>query len=186
MKTQAEIDAEKALKSRPDLIPTRAILAGGRAFAYGANKHGLGQTGRGTYRDAGTEQAQVATHRASFLRHWCAYWAGELIDPESGLSHLDCMQAQLSIIIDLIEDPPGPQIVSETVETTAENPADPWALPAGWCWENWDTNGEWDARDGRGYYVYAYGPFGNCRVKSSVNAPPEVVALVRRRNGLDP
>jgi hypothetical protein len=35
-----EIDAEKAARPRPDLFPARAIEAGGRAFGYGAKKHG--------------------------------------------------------------------------------------------------------------------------------------------------
>lgn len=129
-KTENEINAEKAAKPRPDLLPARALLAGGRAFGYGAAKHGLGRSGRGTYRDAGTEQATVETHRASFMRHWCAYWAGETIDPESGLSHLDCMMAQLSIIIDLVEDPPC---------DGAATPEAAWAVTADGCRGYGDT-----------------------------------------------
>lgn len=106
-KTEEEINAEKASRSRPDLVPTRSHMAGGRAFAVGVAKHGLGKTGRGTYRDAGTEQSEVETHRASFFRHWCAFWSGQSNDPDSGLSHLDHMVAQLAIIVDLVEDPPN-------------------------------------------------------------------------------
>lgn len=107
-KTAEEISAEKAAKPRPDLVPARAIVAAGRAFGYGARKHGLSSNGRGTYRDPVNhpDQCLVATHVASFERHWFAYKSGELIDKESGLAHLDCAAAQLSIVIDLTEDPP--------------------------------------------------------------------------------
>lgn len=102
----AVIDAEKSAKPRPDLVPARAILAAGQAFAYGLSKHGGGLSGRGTFRDAGTEQAKVETHVASFSRHWFAYLSGELIDEQSGLPHLWCAMAQLAIVVDLTENPP--------------------------------------------------------------------------------
>ena len=68
---------------------------------------GLGPTGRGTYRIAGTEQATVACHLASCFRHLLEFQ----IDPEateegSGLSVLDHAMAQLAIVVDLVEDPP--------------------------------------------------------------------------------
>jgi len=139
-KTVQEINSEKAAKPRPDLVPTRAIAAAGRAFGYGAAKHGLGTTGRGTYRDAGTEQAEVATHRASFMRHWCAYWSGETADPESELSHLDCMMAQLSIVIDLTEAPPA--AANEPPPAAACAPTRIWPLPnKAWRWHK--IGGHW-------------------------------------------
>lgn len=104
-RSEEEINAEKAMQpDRPDLVPVRAILAAGRAFAVGAAKHGT-PNGRGTYRIAGTEQADPATHIASFERHWMKWRSGVLVDG-SGLSHLDHAMAQLAIIVDLIEDPP--------------------------------------------------------------------------------
>lgn len=96
-----EVDREKSSKVRPDLVPARAILAAARAMTYGYAKHG-----GTTYRQAGCRQASAESHTASFLRHWLAYSSGELIDPESGLSHLDHAIAQLAIVIDLTEDPP--------------------------------------------------------------------------------
>jgi hypothetical protein len=199
MKTETEINNEKSLKPRPDLVPVRAIMAAARAFAYGANKHGLGNTGRGTYRDAGTDQAEIATHKASFLRHWLAYWSGELVDPESGLSHLDCMAAQLGIVIDLVEDPPGPKVVQEIVlpitTTVLESSptrvvveamvevADEWALPTGWGWVH-DQDG-WNAyhSSGNRWVQIFQGRVLGDRV-DNYRASPEVEALVRRRNGL--
>lgn len=96
------INAEKARKPRPDLVPARAIMAAGRSMAYGAAKHG-----DCTWRIAGTEQADVRTHVASFSRHWLAWLSGEQTDAESGLAHLDCAMAQLAIVVDLVEDPPS-------------------------------------------------------------------------------
>lgn len=105
-KTQAEIDAEKASKSvRVDLVSPWFAFFAGRAMAYGAGKHGTGLTGRGTFRDPG-EQSMIDTHVRSFERHWNAWRRGELVDPDSELSHFDCACAQISILADLIGDPP--------------------------------------------------------------------------------
>ena len=109
--TQDQIAAEKATKPRPDLFPARAILAGGRAFAKGLAKHGGGATGRGTFRDAGTPQAEVSTHIASLFRHLLQWQSGQPIDPDTGLSHLDCAIAQLAVVIDLVEDPPKAEVL---------------------------------------------------------------------------
>lgn len=105
-KTEKEIDAEKDTKPRPDLVPARAVMAAGRAFAYGAAKHGL-PNGRGTYRIAGTKQAEVDTHLASCIRHLREYQIdNHALEEGSGLSVLDHAMAQLSIVIDLVEDSP--------------------------------------------------------------------------------
>lgn len=106
MRSTEEIDQEKALKPRPDLVPGRAVLAAGRAMAYGHAKHGT-PGGLGTYRTAGCAQSRARTHAAALERHWQAFKSGERMDPESGLAHLDHMAAQLAILIDLIEVPPG-------------------------------------------------------------------------------
>lgn len=123
-KTTAEVDAEKAAKPRPDLVPGRAILAAARAFGYGAAKHGT-PGGRGTYRIAGDLQSRVRTHAASLERHWQAIKSGEFVDPESGLSHLDHMAAQLSIVIDLMEDPPGSIDDEDRRWYTTKDPGEP-------------------------------------------------------------
>ena len=105
-KTEAEINAEKAALPRPGLVPPRAILAAGRAFAFGVAKHGLAKNGRGTYRVAGTEQAMVSTHFECLMRHLLLWQSGETHAPDSKLHHLDHAMAQLAIIVDLVEDPP--------------------------------------------------------------------------------
>jgi len=101
------IDTEKANKlHRPDLVSPWLIFYAGRAMAYGVAKHGGGITGRGTFRDPG-EQSMIDTHVRSLERHWNAWRRGEHCDPDSGLRHLDCVCAQLSIITDLLGDPVG-------------------------------------------------------------------------------
>lgn len=100
--SREQVDAEKALKPRPDLLPARALLGGGKAMAYGRAKHG-----RCTWRVPGTEQATVECHAASAFRHLLDF----LLDPNaveagSKLSVLYHLLAQVSIMIDLHEDPP--------------------------------------------------------------------------------
>ena len=94
-KTREQIDAEKAQKPRPDLIPGCALLAVGEVLAYGYGKHG-----RCTWRNAGTEQARAETHIASAWRHMCEIGSD---DAESGLPHLHHAAAQLLIAIECME-----------------------------------------------------------------------------------
>lgn len=104
IKTATEIDAEKQAKPRLDLVPPELMLAAGRALGYGAAKHGVpdGNGGFGTWRTAGTQQAEPLTHYACLMRHLLAWRSGEIVDPESGLSHLDHAAAQLAILLDLV------------------------------------------------------------------------------------
>lgn len=199
--TEEEIDNEKAAKPRPDLVPPRAIMAAGRALGYGARKHGLGRSEWGTYRDAGTEQADIRTHVASFERHWQRFKQGlrdgnpGVLDPESGLAELDCAAAQLAIVVDQCEDPPG--TVQPGPGTTIRyevvrlDESDPWALPEGFEWS--ETTPPHSNRSktlsyavfqsGTGYMVYVD---RNSQIAGSlVDTRPELVALVKRRNGLE-
>ncbi|MBK6920582.1 MAG: hypothetical protein IPH07_24490 [Deltaproteobacteria bacterium] len=124
-KSAEEINAEKASKPRVDIVPPELMLAAGRGLGYGVQKHGQppGADGYGTWRIAGTEQAEPLTHYACLLRHLLLWRAGEKFDPESGLSHLDHAAAQLAILLDLV---PRAGEVPE--------PGDPWALPDGLWW----------------------------------------------------
>lgn len=200
-KTQAEIDAEKAGKPRPDLLPPIAVMLGGRAMGVGERKHGLGRTGFGTYRDEGSEQADVRTHIASFERHWLkfkrAFRTGtpNPIDPESGdeqLTELACAIAQLAIVIELIEEPvDGGAHLASLMDAargssgrTAGIVADPWALPKDHGWVrgsvSWQIN-----RHGGGFgYVFfdpASDEFAKCGEWSD-----ELIELVRARNKAEP
>ena len=88
-------------------VPSELVLAAGRAIGYGVSKHGIATAdGWGTWRVAGTQQADPLTHYGCLRRHLAAWRAGEASDPESGLSHLDHAAAQLAILLDLLARPP--------------------------------------------------------------------------------
>lgn len=155
-KTTDEINAEKAAKSRMDLVPPDHAELAGLAFKVGAEKHGLGPVGLGTYRIAGTEQSTVWSHWASMERHAAALKRGEMMDDGpggTGLPHLACKCAQDAIIAALLQRPPGKVhpadrrwyagrtdvVFAESLEEWAAQaePAtavDPWALPPGSSW----------------------------------------------------
>lgn len=152
-KTRAEIEAEKAAKPRPDLLPARALalvvhgrtgdvfedIAGflktrsvddlgpvlgavldelvghgiatsradalmlaGEIMSVGYRKHGPC-----TWRVAGTEQADPQCHYASLVRHLLEHEAGITADPDSGKHPLLHAVCQISIMINLLDDPPG-------------------------------------------------------------------------------
>lgn len=96
--TREQVDAEKATKSRPDLIPGLARLAVGRVQAAGFLKHG-----DQTWKVLGTEQANPQSHMASAERHLaqCQQDLGALND--TNLPHLWHAAAQLLIAIECIE-----------------------------------------------------------------------------------
>lgn len=97
-KSEQEINAEKAAKPRPDLIPGTATLAEGAVDAYGFFKHGPC-----TWKIAGTEQADPQTHIASACRHIAEYLDNQnAVESGSGLPVLWHARAQLGIAIDCI------------------------------------------------------------------------------------
>lgn len=130
-KTREQIDAEKAQKPRPDLIPGSALLAVGEALAYGYRKHG-----RCTWTVQGTEQAKSETHIASAFRHMAQI--GEL--DESGLPHLHHAAAQLLIAIDCAKRENEAAAVAEWERPSRWPSQWRWApeitaeLPEGWRW----------------------------------------------------
>ena len=154
-KTRAEIEAEKAAKPRPDLLPaamlacgtvthesisasfaslsrylkTRdathlgeasghilvelvrvgvaptiadALMLAGEIMGVGFRKHGPC-----TWRVAGTEQADPQCHYASLVRHLLEHCAGITADPDSGKHPLLHAVCQISIMINLLDDPPS-------------------------------------------------------------------------------
>ena len=66
-------------KNRLDLLPILPLLEIGRVLTYGANKYSERNWERG-----------MAWSRcyAALLRHLTAWWNGEDVDPETGISHL--------------------------------------------------------------------------------------------------
>lgn len=74
------------------LMPDTVRVAGAMAFLEGALKYG-----RYNWRVAGV---RASIYKDAFERHWCAWWNGEDIDPDSGLPHLWKALACLSILID--------------------------------------------------------------------------------------
>jgi hypothetical protein len=117
-RTREQIDAEKASKSRPDLLPGHAALAKGDVQAYGGAKHGPC-----TWREKGTEQADPRTHIASASRH-AAYafddpWS---TDEASGLLHLAHLGAQIDIALDCLRasDPARFDAIRESLPAAIE------------------------------------------------------------------
>lgn len=186
MKSEQEINAEKAHKSRPDLIPGSALDAEGEVMGDGFRKHGPC-----TWKNAGTEQAKPETHIASCMRHLIEILKhGPLArDPETGCLHLAHLRAQSGIAIDCLAlhraslaEPASP------FAPGAVEGEDPWKLPRGW---------EWGVDGGH----YAYGGMGSLALhinksdgdknlrewsKTFGVSVVELVAvreLVRKRNG---
>lgn len=66
-------------KPRTDLLPVLALEEVTRVFTYGAKK----------YSDRNWEKGFIWSRPyGATLRHLFAFWRGESIDPESGISHL--------------------------------------------------------------------------------------------------
>ncbi len=66
-------------KSGVDQIPVDVLMEWGQVYTFGASKYGRNNWKLGT---------DYHEFYASALRHLFAFWGGEDIDPESGLSHL--------------------------------------------------------------------------------------------------
>jgi hypothetical protein len=62
------------------LLPTEALTGAARAFGFGAQKYAPYNWAKGF---------SWSRLHAALQRHLMAWWAGEELDPESGLSHLD-------------------------------------------------------------------------------------------------
>lgn len=98
-RTREEIDAEKAHKPRPDLLPAHALLCAGRAMGYGYRKHG-----DCTWREPGTEQADPRTHIASAMRHLLEHLHdADACEEGSGLPVLWHAAAQILIAVECTE-----------------------------------------------------------------------------------
>lgn len=111
-RTTEEINAEKAAKPRPDLIPGNALLAVGYVQAYGRGKHG-----NCTWKDGGTEQSRSETHIASAQRHLAEFEASpDAREAGSNLPVLWHAAAQLLIAIDCEIRHEGRNLDAEAVQ----------------------------------------------------------------------
>lgn len=73
-------------------IPPRVLEAVGRVFDFGARKHApFGWINIADYR---------SRYGMKILRHAAAYFSGEMIDPESGESHIAHLIADAMIVLD--------------------------------------------------------------------------------------
>lgn len=81
-------------KAPMSTVPTRFVLGVGLAMMEGARKYG-----RHNYRVAGI---RLSVYYDAFMRHMMAWYEGEDIDPDSGLSHLYKAGACLAIIDDAL------------------------------------------------------------------------------------
>lgn len=82
-------------KNRMELIPASAIEALGRAMTYGSRKYDDHNWANGFEWDRLV---------GSLLRHMNAWRAGQDLDPESGLSHIDHVLANAAMLAAHIEE----------------------------------------------------------------------------------
>ncbi len=90
--TAQKFDGEK---NRMELIPASAIEALGRAMTYGSRKYDDHNWANGFEWDRLV---------GSLLRHMNAWRAGQDLDPESGLSHIDHVLANAAMLAAHIEE----------------------------------------------------------------------------------
>ncbi|MGQ3049862.1 dATP/dGTP diphosphohydrolase domain-containing protein [Niveispirillum sp.] len=82
-------------KAPLQLLPPAALMAEARAFAHGATKYGRWDWRR--------SDLIGSVYYGAVLRHLAAWYAGEDVDPESGVSHLAHARAGLAIMLDAID-----------------------------------------------------------------------------------
>ena len=80
-----------------NLVPVSAVNSLARVLTYGAKKYDADNWRRGF---------NYSVPYACLMRHMMAFWDGEDIDPESGLSHLDHAIANLAMLIEFERECP--------------------------------------------------------------------------------
>lgn len=83
-------DTEKAPMC---LIPPEALVQVAQVFGFGAKKYGMNN-----WRDDGDVTEWSRTY-SSIQRQLNAFWSGEDIDPESGMTHLAHATTQMMILM---------------------------------------------------------------------------------------
>jgi len=87
---------DNSAKPDPTLVCPEMILGAARALTYGCQKYSRNNFLKG-------DGMPLEVVLASMQRHLLAYQAGEDHDDESGLSHLDHVGANLSMLVALVE-----------------------------------------------------------------------------------
>lgn len=85
-------DAVGVAKAPMSTVPTQVIAELGIAMMEGARKYG-----RSNYRIAG---CRSSVYYDAAMRHLMAWWEGQDIDPDSGLSHVSKAIASLAVLRD--------------------------------------------------------------------------------------
>ncbi len=83
-------------KPNISLVPSTLILGAAQVLTFGAAKYGTRN-----YMKSKGDQAYCDRLYSAIQRHLLAYQDGEKIDPESGISHLHHVTANIAILIDL-------------------------------------------------------------------------------------
>lgn len=107
-------DAVGIAKAPMSCVPAPVLLELGLAMAEGARKYG-----RHNYRVTGV---RTSVYYDAAMRHLFAFWEGQDVDPDSGLSHLVKAMACLTVLRDadmrgMLEDDRPPKTGDDWVQT---------------------------------------------------------------------
>lgn len=106
-------DAIGSKKVSPSTVPAHVLMSASLAMLEGAIKYA-----RHNYRVAGVRSS---VYYDASLRHLFAWWEGEDIDPDSGLSHIDKAIASLivlkdAMVMDKLTDDRPPKMASGWIQ----------------------------------------------------------------------
>ncbi len=97
------IQAEAEHKDRLDLIEPEALRQIAAVMEHGANKYGA--------RNFHRTPLRKSTYYGAIMRHVGAWWDGEENDPDSGLSHLAHIGANINILLSV-----GDKLIDDSAE----------------------------------------------------------------------
>jgi len=112
-------EAPGSVKPGISYIPPSAILLESMVMKGGAEKYGKFNWNK--------DPVKASTYYDAAFRHLASYYAGEELDPESGLPHLAHVRACMAILIDaqlngkLIDDRPVTASISSLIKTLTKD-----------------------------------------------------------------
>lgn len=86
------IQAQKEGKIPFEFVPLASIAGASRVLQHGASKYGK--------KNWRIDHIKASTYQGAFMRHLSAYYDGELVDPDSGESHLSHIMANCLVMLD--------------------------------------------------------------------------------------